>query len=224
VVAVLGPERATTIFEDGGRALVTVVDEGSDLPVEKVFPFLVVFAVANTALINMLMASRLIYGMARQRVLPKQLGSVLHGRRTPWAAIIFSTLLAVVLIWYVTSDPDSDIVINLGSTTALLLLCVFAIVNIACSVLRKKRADHNKTFFTAPTWLPPVAALLCVYLAGPWVDRAGIVYEIAGLLMGLGVILWAVTWLLNRIANKDDEPPRFADIDHMDIDPTDDPR
>lgn len=224
VISVIGPDRATTIYEEGGRALVSVVDEGSDLPVEKVFPFLVVFAVANTALINMLMASRLVYGMAKQRVLPKQLGSVLHGRRTPWAAIVFTTVLAVLLIWYVTNDPDSDIVANLGSTTALLLLCVFAIVNIACSVLKSKRADHDKTFFTAPVWLPPAAAVLCIYLAGPWVDRDGIVYEIAGGLLAVGVVLWLGTWLLNRVANKDDEPPHFVDIDHMDIDPTDDPR
>ena len=37
------------------------------------------FAVANSALINMLMASRLIYGMARQDVLPPVLGRVHHG-------------------------------------------------------------------------------------------------------------------------------------------------
>ena len=42
-----------------------------DLPIDKFFPFLTVFAVANTALINMLMASRLIYGMANQDVLPR---------------------------------------------------------------------------------------------------------------------------------------------------------
>ena len=56
-----------------------------------VFPFLTVFAVANTALINMLMASRLIYGMARQDVLPRSLSKVLPGRQTPWSAIAFTT-------------------------------------------------------------------------------------------------------------------------------------
>ena len=49
------------------------------------------FAVANTALINMLMASRLIYGMATQHVLPPVLGAVHPTRRTPWVAILFTT-------------------------------------------------------------------------------------------------------------------------------------
>ena len=52
------------------------------LPIEEILPFISMFAVANTALINMLMASRLIYGMARQHVLPPVLGAV-HPRGTP---------------------------------------------------------------------------------------------------------------------------------------------
>ena len=55
--------------------LVEVVKAGAPgLPIETILPFISMFAVSNTALINMLMASRLIYGMARQHVLPPVLG------------------------------------------------------------------------------------------------------------------------------------------------------
>jgi amino acid transporter len=150
----------------------------------------------------MLMASRLIYGMARQDVLPRPLGKVLPGRRTPWAGIAFSTVLALGLIWYVTSDPDSNIVANLSGTTAFLLLCVFTVVNVACVVLRRKRDPDREVFFTSPGQLPLVAALLCAFLAGPWVGRDAIQYQIAGGLMGIGVVLWLVTWLVNRRTNR----------------------
>ena len=40
---------------------------------DNIYPFITMFAVANSALINMLMASRLLYGMAHQRVLPRML-------------------------------------------------------------------------------------------------------------------------------------------------------
>src|SRR5690606_29837957 len=84
VVSVLSADELRRIGESEGRALVEVVHKGAgDFPIDKVFPFLAVFAVANTALINMLMASRLLYGMANQRVLPTALGKVLPGRRTP---------------------------------------------------------------------------------------------------------------------------------------------
>ena len=200
-----------------------VVSKGSpDFPIDRVFPFLACFAVDNTALINMLMASRLLYGMAKQDVLPRSLGKVLPGRRTPWVAILFSTVLSLLLIWYVTSDPDSNIVGNLSSTTAFLLLCVFAIVNVACFVLRGRWDPNAPVFFTTPRALPLIAAVLCLFLAGPWVDRDGIVYQIAGGLMLLGIVLWVFTWLANRRTRG--RKTGFGDIEHMDIDPEDDVR
>jgi amino acid transporter len=202
VVSVLSPTELEGIREAEGAALLEVVHKGSpDFPIDRIFPFLAVFAVANTALINMLMASRLIYGMARQDVLPRPLGKVLPGRRTPWAGIAFSTILALGLIWYVTSDPDSNIVANLSGTTAFLLLCVFTVVNVACVVLRGQRDHNRQVFFTSPGPLPIVAAVLCAFLAGPWVDRDAIQYQIAGGLMAIGVVLWLITRLINRMTN-----------------------
>jgi APA family basic amino acid/polyamine antiporter len=49
-----------------------------------------------------------------------------------------------------------------------------------------------------------VAALLCAFLAGPWVGRNIIQYQIAGGLMAIGVILWLITWLINRRTNDGD--------------------
>src|SRR6476659_6280845 len=89
--------------------LVEVVTVGAPgLPIGDILPFISMFAVANSALINMLMASRLVYGMAKQRVLPPVLGKVHPTRRTPWVAIAFTTALAFALIAIVSfSNPDA---------------------------------------------------------------------------------------------------------------------
>ncbi len=217
VVAVLSPTELSNIRESEGRALLEVVAKGSpDFPIDRIFPFLAVVAVANTALINMLMASRLLYGLARQDVLPRSLGKVLPGRRTPWMGILFSTLLALGLIWWVTRNPDSNIVANLSSTTAFLLLCVFSVVNVACIVLRRRRDPNAPVFFTSPGPLPLIAAALCLFLAGPWVDREGIVYQIAGGLMLIGAILWALTWLTTRGTRA--KKTGYRDVEHMEDD------
>src|SRR5690625_7087051 len=76
-------------------------------------------------------------------VLPPQLGKVLPGRRSPWAAIVFTTLLAFGLIWGVTQVAGENTVAALGGTTALLLLAVFTVVNIAVIVLRRR--DRKST-------------------------------------------------------------------------------
>ena len=194
--------------------LIEVVKVGApDLPVGEVFPFLTVFAVANTALINMLMASRLIYGMARQDVLPRSLGKVLPTRRTPWTAIIFTTALALGLIIYVTIDEGTSIVEALSGTTGLLLLCVFTIVNIACLVVRR-RSDITPRF-RAPAIVPVLGAVTSAFLVGPWArdPEDWIQYRIAAVLLVIGIALWALTWFTNRGIRA--KKTGFRDVDHL---------
>jgi amino acid transporter len=152
------------------------------------------FAVANTALLNMLMASRLVYGMSRERVLPPLLGRIHSTRRTPYVAIGFTTLLAFALITFVGEVPA------LGGTTALLLLCVFTVVNVAVLVLRRDPVGH--AHFRTPTILPALGALFGAFLAGPWTGRDPVQYEIAGILLAIGLALWLATVLLNRAAGR----------------------
>lgn len=214
VVAVLTAPELKNIADSEGRALLEVVSKGApDFPIDRVFPFLAVFAVANTALINMLMASRLLYGMAKQGVLPRQLGAVLPGRRTPWVAVGFSTVLALGLIFYVTRDADSNVVANLSNVTAFLLLCVFAIVNVACLILRRDTTGAERNHFMSPGVLPAVAAFLCLFLAGPWVDRDPEVYKIAGALMLIGIALWVVTYFINKATGTADSS--FEDVEGL---------
>jgi basic amino acid/polyamine antiporter, APA family len=194
-----------------GRALLEVVRVGApDFPMDRVFPFLAVFAVANTSLINMLMASRLLYGLAHQDVLPRTLGKVSVRRRSPYVGVIFSTVLALGLILYVANRAEDEVVVNLASVTSLLLLGVFTIVNIACLVLRR---DGRESKFRSPGLTPALGALLCAFLIGPWADREGVVYEIAAGLLVIGVVLWVITWFTNRAVRA--KKTGFRDIEHM---------
>ncbi|MBD3947007.1 APC family permease [Nocardioides ganghwensis] len=214
VVAVIPPGQIAEPTNAEAGILLDVVKVGApDLPIDTIFPFLTVFAVANTALINMLMASRLVYGMARQDVLPRSLGKVLPGRRSPWTAIVFTTLLALGLITVVTLDSESSVVAALSGTTALLLLAVFTIVNVACLILRRDPTPDGA--FRAPSALPVVGALCCAYLLGPWarLEADMIQYRIAAGLLGIGVVLWALTWMTNRGVRA--KKTGFRDIDHL---------
>ena len=178
-----------------------VVKTGApDLPFGDLFPFIAMFAVANSALINMMMASRLLYGMSKQRVLPPFLDRVHRKRRTPWASILFTTALAFGLIVYVNTLNEDNVAI-LGGTTSLLLLAVFTVVNVAVLVLRRDPVDHHH--FRAPTPLPVIGALACAYLVLPVSGRVGEQYQIAGILLAIGVVLWAITWFYNRALRAD---------------------
>jgi amino acid transporter len=78
----------------------------------------------------------------------------------------------------------------LGGTTSLLLLAVFAVVNVAVLVLRrdvKQGGGHFKT----PTVLPVIGFVASLYLVTPLSGRPAQQYIVAGGLIALGVLLWA---------------------------------
>ena len=170
--------------------LVTAVEAAAPgFPINDLLPFISLFAVANSALINMMMASRLLYGMSRQNVLPPFLAKVAPKRRTPWAAILFTSALAAGLIVYVSLDAEGSVVALLGGTTSLLLLTVFAVVNVTVLVLRRQPVDHKH--FRTPAFLPVVGAITCLYLVFPWTSgRAVGQYWIALVLLAIGILLW----------------------------------
>lgn len=188
----------------GETPLIKVVQAGApNFPVW-IFGFITMFAVANTALINMLMASRLVYGMSREHVLPAVLGKVHPSRRTPYVAIGFTTLVAMALITVVGEIPA------LGGTTALLLLCVFTVVNIAVLVLRKDKVAH--AHFRTPTIVAVLGALSSAFLVGPWTGRDPVQYKIAGVLLAIGVVLWVITLFINRATGVKPVAPRMEDL------------
>ncbi|WP_336321307.1 APC family permease [Streptomyces lavendofoliae] len=181
-----------TLEKSSGPLLEVVRAGGLDFP-PKVFALIALFAVTNSALINIMMASRLCYGMANERILPRAMGRVLPRRRTPVVGIVFVSLLAVGLV--TTGEIE-----GLGDTTAFLLLCVFAVVNIAVLVLRRDRVEH--AHFRTPTALPVLGAITALLLASPLADRDAEVYVRAAVLVVIGVGLWAVNRVVMRVRGE----------------------
>ena len=146
-----------------------------------VFTGITLFAVANTALVNYVTASRLIYGMAHQGLLPLRFGDVHAERRTPHIAILALFLVAMPLALFGT-------IAELAAATVLLLLLVFAVVNAALFVL-KRRPGEKHGYFEIPLAVPALGALVCLFLVvvrvgtGDWRAPA-----IAGVLL-LGAVL-----------------------------------
>jgi basic amino acid/polyamine antiporter, APA family len=118
--------------------------------------FIALFSVANTALVNYVTASRLIYGMSDQGLLPKGLGRVHAIRRTPHIAI---AALLVVLLLLVVSGSIAD----LAAATVLLLLIVFIVVNAALVVLKRRPCEASGRF-EVPLFLPIAGMAVCAAL------------------------------------------------------------
>ena len=102
------------------------------------------------------MGSRMLYGLSRHGLLPAALGKVHGTRRTPHVAL--AALLAVIVGLQFAGDIS-----QLAGATVLLLLVVFAIVNTALVVL-KRREGNLPGCFNAPAIIPALGALICIVL------------------------------------------------------------
>jgi amino acid transporter len=145
------------------------------------FTGITLFAVANTALVNYVTASRLVYGMARQELLPARLAAVNRSRQTPHLAI--AVLFAILAPLCLTGS-----IAQLASATVLLLLTVFAVVNGAMVVL-KRRPGEPAGHFEVPVVVPALGALVCAFLVvirtstGDWRAPALAGAMLAGILL-----------------------------------------
>lgn len=171
-----------------GAPLAAVMDKAAPWLPGWTFVVITVFAVANSALVNYVTASRLLYGMARDGRLPKPLSKVHAKRHTPHVAI--GVLLAIVAVLIMSGN-----VTQLGEATTLLLLAVFSVVNGALLVLRK-RPGEKPGAFEPPAFVPALGAIVCLGLIAVRVSTGDLAAPLtAGALIAAALALY---WIMKR--------------------------
>jgi amino acid transporter len=160
--------------------------------IDTVFLVITIFAIGNTALLNYLMGSRLLYGMSRQNLLPPALGRIHRVRNTPHVAVITLFIIVTALIL-------AGSVKDLAEATVLLLLAVFTVVNVALLRLKLRKSEPVGQF-EVPAFVPLLGAIVCTTLivvrvhsgitsTQPQVKNAPL---IAGAILITGLVLYAV--------------------------------
>jgi amino acid transporter len=114
------------------------------------------FAVINGALIQIIMASRVVYGMAEKRWLPSALAQISSKTNTPVVATV--VVGGITLIFTLFFD-----LMTLASLTSGLILVIFTIVNIALIVIKRKVGDIEG-IYTIPVWIPWLGVILNIML------------------------------------------------------------
>lgn len=168
---------ASDLEDSSGPLLAVVAATGVGVP-NWVFSVIALIAVANGALLTMIMSSRVTFGMAEQGLLPSVFGRVLSKRRTPWVAIVSTTGVAMIL----ASVGD---LATLAQTVVLLLLFVFISTNVAVLVLRRDTVEHDH--FRVWTAIPVLGVLSCI---GLLTQQDGLVWLFGAILLAVGVGLY----------------------------------
>ena len=114
------------------------------------------FAVINGALIQMIMASRMLYGMARSGWAPRTLAGIGERSRTPVASTAVITAGVLVFALWLP-------LVTLAKLTSLAILLVFILVNL--SLIRIKRFQQPPAGIRVyPVWVPYGGLLLATAL------------------------------------------------------------
>ena len=117
-----------------------------------------VAGLTTVVLTLMIGATRIIFAMSRDNLLPMGLARVHQKFRTPWKICILVTVVCAVVAG-LTPIGLLEEMVNIGTLTA------FIMVSIAVIVLRRTRPDLPRSFKVP--WvpvLPIVSALICLYL------------------------------------------------------------
>jgi amino acid transporter len=173
------------------------------------FSCIAMVAITNTTLVSVVTQSRILYGMAKEDVVPGVFGKVHASRRSPWVALIFSALVvcALLVIGRVVNElgVTVDVVERLATVTVVFILFIYALVII--SALKLRGSDETDETFQASS------PLLLAGLVGNLVLLGYVIYDdpkslwwCAGL-VAVGLVLFALEYFFgskDRPADKGD--------------------
>ena len=183
-----------------GPLLAVVNASGIGVP-SWLFSLIALIAVANGALLTMIMSSRLTYGMAHQGLLPTKLGAILPKRRTPWVAIVVTTVCALGLIAIGNLQALAELVVLLLFVFVFVFVFVFISTNVAVLVLRRDAVAH--AHFRVWTFVPVLGVISCVLLL---TQQSAQVWGVGALFVAVGIALYA----LSRLTAKSVATPASA--------------
>ncbi|MFP4247645.1 MAG: amino acid permease, partial [Halochromatium sp.] len=119
----------------------------------------------NSALVQMVMAARVAYGMAARGVAPAWLTLVNARTQTPVRATALATLLVLGLALSFELEA-------LAEATSAIILVVFTLVNLGLLRIKRRQPETPAAVLRLPIWVPGAGALvsagLLLFQIGRW--------------------------------------------------------
>ncbi len=124
----------------------------------KIMALIGLFAVVNGALIQIIMAARMLYGMSREGWIPAMMGEIHEHTRTP---ILATALVSAAVLVLALALP----LVTLAKVTSFAILAVFALISLALIRL-KRRGPPAAGVYTVPQWVPYASMFSALGLLG----------------------------------------------------------
>lgn len=116
-------------------------------------------SVINGTLIQVIMASRVLYGMSRKQWLPEKIGEINKRTHTP---LIATTIVIGFILFFALVFP----LLSLAKITSFITLIIFMLINFALLKIKHSKRSHDG--FSVPLWVPLIGGvstlLFVIYL------------------------------------------------------------
>jgi len=193
---------------ESDAALLEVVKQGI-LPfstdfMTTLFSIIALIAITNTTLVTIVTQPRILYGMAKEDVVPGVFARIHATRRSPWVGLLFSGIVVAALLIagsVVVSAGGIDLVNTLALVTVVLLLAIYALVIVACLKLRGQDEDERTFRANTPLLIFGLLGNLAILGFSIYDDPSSLLW-CAGLI-AVGVVLFLIEFAFG----KRDRPP-----------------
>ena len=183
-----------------GNTLLEVVRAGIlPIPVPVmlvVFGVIAMIAISNTTLVTVVAQARILYGMAREDIVPSVFAKVHPTRRSPYVALLFGAAIVGGLLIIGAAlrlgGSEIDIVDRLATITVVFLLFIYALVIVACLKLRGKDEGPNTYKANTPLLIIGIVGNLAVLIYTVGDDPTSLLW-VAGLL-AVGLVLFLLEY------------------------------
>src|SRR5688500_11075078 len=199
----------TDQLAESDAALLEVVKQGI-LPfstdfMTTLFSIIALIAITNTTLVTIVTQPRILYGMAKEDVVPGVFAKIHATRRSPWVGLLFSGVIVSALLItgtvVVQAGGGIDLGGRLATVTVVLLLAIYALVIVACLKLRGKD-EHEHTYrANTPLLIVGLVGNLAILGFSIYDDPSSLIWCAA--LIAVGVVLF----LIEYAAGSRNRPP-----------------
>jgi amino acid transporter len=183
----------------------------------KVFVDLVALAViasfATTTQSQIVDGSRIMFGMARDKILPRRLGEVNKTHRTPVAGLVVMGLIPILaLVLYLASSSLERTIVYIDSTGGLLFAGYYVVISVYSIWYYRGVLFRDAREFLLGLLLPLIGAGTLVYvIVKSLPGTSGIVQVLALVLFLVGVPLALLSWAITKAPFFRIKPERYRE-------------
>lgn len=209
----------TDTLAESDAALLEVVKQGI-LPVSTdllatLFSVIALIAITNTTLVTIVTQPRILYGMAREDVVPGVFAKIHPTRRSPWVGLLFSGVVVCALLVIGTLITEAgagiDLVGRLATVTVVFLLAIYALVIVSCLKLRGQDEDDRAFRANTPLLFLGLVGNLAILGFSIYDDPTSLIW-CAGLL-AVGGVLFLAEYFFGSRGTGATAPPLENDLE-----------